>query len=527
MSVEVLPSQEKFNNAVLMQRSGDLEGAKELISLMPNDPNSYNSLALIYESKHDYQNAFEYYKKAIEVDNKFDKAYNNIGVLLYRQGRYKDSIFVLESCLDQVGDSIQTLCNIGAVYNRAKRYEDAQRVLQKAISLDPNAVGAYVNLGNVYNKVHKHLNALACHTKALEFDSKSAANYANIAITYKHLGRYEEAIKNFKKAIQINPNFTNAHFDLATTYLLLGDYKSGLQEYEWRFKKEEMQSLLRDYAFIFEKPKFSLDLETKDKTLLLYTEQGFGDMIQFIRFAKPIKEKFKDLKIKVHCRKELKTLFSQLPFVDEVISRGEEIGHFDYQYAVMSLPFLLDLQLEDICADAYIDAQEKMELNLHPYKYNIGLVWGGSITGESYPQKTFSPASFSPLFGHEDISLYSLQVGEQDIKVLKDLDLQEDQVIDLSDKLNDFAKTASVIKDLDLVITSDTAVAHLAGGMGKEVWILLMQKADWRWGLESSSTKWYRNARLFRQEHQGNWDNVFEDIFTALEEKYSIKIDRD
>jgi len=192
----------------------------------------------------------------------------------------------------------------------------------------------------------------------------------------------------------------------------------------------------------------------------------------------------------------------------------------------MSLPYLLEIDKEHIPNKPYIPAQdETLSLNLHPHKYNIGLVWGGSVTGESYPEKIFSPADFSVLMDHIDIDLFSLQVGE-DAQTIKKLELTEEQIVDLSPQLTDFQKTASAIQQLDLVITSDTSVAHLAGAMGKEVWILLMKKADWRWGLESMDTVWYPKARLFRQKEQGKWDELFEEIFDALEQRYYIEIPR-
>jgi len=562
MSVQEPTLETRFSEALALHRKGDLKGAKALyheilthfsdhlpvlhnlmhifrqekvyenalaigekiISKTPNDPQIYNTMGTVYETTGNIEKAYEYYQKAVKVDPKFIKAYNNIGVLFYKKRRYEDAAAVLELALKHAPEDTQTLCNLGAVYNQSKAYEKARDVLQKAIAVDGNTVGAYVNLGNVYNKLGKHMDALACHIRALEFDSKSAANYANLAISYKHLERYEDAIEAFQKAIAIDPDFANAHFDLATTYLLLGEYVEGFKEYEWRFKKEEMLPLLHKHKYIFEKPKFAFDLPTEGKTLLLYSEQGFGDIIQFIRFAEPLKAIFPQLNLKVQCREPLKPLLQTLPFIDEVVSRDEEAGAFDYQYAIMSLPFLFGISKEEIVPDAYIPEQEStISLDLHPVKYNIGLVWGGSVTGESYPDKIFSPEQFKPLFDHIDIDLFSLQVGE-DAKSLKECGIDEEQIVDLSPQLTDFQKTASVIRQLDLVITSDTSVAHLAGAMGKDVWILLMKKADWRWGLESEDTPWYKNARLFRQTKQGVWDDVFDRVFKALEEKYYIDI---
>jgi tetratricopeptide (TPR) repeat protein len=500
-----------------------LQVGSRLIELLPKNPNPYNDQAITYEKMGKSKEALEYYYKAITIDPSFIKAYNNIGIILYKQHRYKDAISIFELSLKQNPNDTQTLCNLGATYNKAKLYSRAEAVLQKAISIDKKSAGAYVNLGNVYNKLLKHHDALACHLKALSFDDKSATNHANIAITYKHLEEYDKAIEEFQKAIEIDPEFANAHFDLATTYLVLGNYEDGFREYEWRFKKDEMRSLLRDHGYIFEKPKFELTFQTKDKTLLLFSEQGFGDMIHFIRFAEPLKERFPTLRLKVQCRKELKSLFEKLYFIDEVVSRDEDVGEFDYHYAIMSLPYLLGMYGSNMPNDPYITANKSFGLDTDVDKYNIGLVWGGSVTGESYPKKIFSPRDMQPLIDSEDIKLYSLQAGE-DREVLKVLNISDDEIVDLSDRLTDFYQTACAIKELDLVITSDTSVAHLAGAMGKEVWVLLLKKADWRWGLESEDTIWYPSMKLFRQEVDGEWGSVFKRIFNRLQEQNAIKL---
>ncbi len=564
MSAHIADLHEKLSDAVKLHQQGELQSAKELYEavleedpeylpalhnlsnlyrhmkeydkainvgqklavLQPENASVYNNLALTYEATGDLQNALFLYQKALKIDPSFTKVYNNIAVIFYRQRRYRDGIAILELALRYSGEDPQTLSNLGAFYNKAKRYEDARKRLERAIALAPEMTGAYVNLGNVYNKLNRHLDALACHVRALESDPSSASNHANLAITYKHLERYEEAIDSFRKALEIDPHFVNAHFDLATTCLLLGEYEKGFAEYEWRFEKEEMVSLLKEYAYIFEKPKFATDLPTEGKTLLLYSEQGYGDILQFIRFAEPLKQRYPQLRLKVQCRPALKTLIETLPFVDEVVSRDEDAGHFDYHYAVMSLPYLLGTGFDDVPHEAYIpvEKQEGVTLVLHPYKYNIGIVWGASVTGEGYGEKTFSPEMFAPLTDLEDIALYALQVGE-DVQRLHEANLTG-KITDLSPELTDFQKTASVIKMLDLVITSDTSVAHLAGAMGKEVWVLLPKKADWRWEREGDSTVWYPSARLFRQKEQGKWDEVFESVFNALEERYYIEIPR-
>jgi len=510
------------NLANLYRERRDFKKAVEIgvkiTSLYPKDAHSFNNLAITYEAFGDFDKAFKTYQKAINIDETFTKAYNNIGVLLYKQNRYIQAISVFELALKQDLEDVQTLCNLGASYNKAKRYLDAQKVLEKAITIDINSSGAYVNLGNVYNKLNRHMDALACHNEALKHEPKSASNWANIAITYKHLEQYEKAISSFDKALNIDKNFVNAHFDLATTYLLLGYYEKGFSEYEWRFKKPQMQALLNDHSYIFEKPKFEIDSQSEDKTLLLYSEQGFGDIIQFIRFAEPLKEKYPELKLKVHCRSELKTLLENREFIDEVVSRDEEVGEFDYHLSIMSLPHFLNITLETLPTNVpYLKTDQKaLRLYLSKKKLNIGVVWGASNTGESYDDKVFSLEWFKPLMESDNIKLYSLQVGE-DAKEIEKLGYGEDMIVDLGESLSDFEITASVVEELDLVISSDTSVAHLCGALGLEVWVLLQKGADWRWGLLDSTTSWYKSARLFRQSTKGDWESVFKDVIEALD----------
>ncbi len=497
-----------------------LQSFKDALSLDSKNITALNALASTYEEIGNFKEAIKIYKRVIKIDNNSIKAYNSIGVLLYKQARYKEASSIFELALKISPDDTQTLCNLGASYNRAKRYQDAKDVLEKALRVDINCTGAYVNLGNVYNKLNQHIDALACHNEALRFDPKSAINHANLAITYKHLGRYYDAIYSFDKAIELDNNFVNAHFDLATTYLLLGEYEKGFMEYEWRFKKPQMQALLKEHSYIFKKPKFTQNSETKDRTLLLFSEQGFGDIIQFIRFIEPLKKRYPDIKIKLHCRRELKTLLEGLEYIDEVVSRDEDVGEFDYHLSIMSLAHFLNITLKTLPQKSpYIEVDGKSRrLYLSKDRLNIGIVWGASRSGESYDDKVFSLAWFKPLMKRDDVKLYSLQVGD-DSKEIESLGFSEADIVDLEDRLESFKDTALVINELDLVITSDTSVAHLCGALGKEVWILLQKQADWRWGRDSKTTPWYSSARLFRQQQKGDWADVFSDVMVALDKR--------
>ncbi len=486
--------------------------------ISPNDANIDNMIAIAYEKAGDNTKAMHYYKEAIKKDVKFVKAYNNIGVILYRQGQYTRAIELFKMALEADINYLPTYVNLGASCNKAGMYEQGEQILLDLLARDENYAGAYANLGNIYNKQNRYDKALWAHEKALELDSKAASNYANIGITYKNLHRYEEAKEALETAIMIDPHFTNAHFDLATTYLMLEEYESGFEAYEWRFQKPQMRTLLQESEEIVSQPKFALDLETKNKTLLLYTEQGFGDILQFSRFVSLLKKRFSDLTVHIQVRKELKTLFEELDMFDKVYDKEESLGAFDYQYALMSLPYLFGVTKEEIDNQAYIPMPTgELEIELDSDTSNIGIVWGASNTGESYHDKVFSLEYFKPLLKEDAIRLYSLQVGE-DAAQIEELGLDKD-IVDLAPLLTDFRQTALAINQLDMVVTSDTSVAHLAGALGKEVVILLQKNADWRWGRGGEESVWYESATLLRQEKQGEWDVVFDQLESLLKKR--------
>ncbi len=487
-----------------------IDEIKKLIKKTPNNPKLHNSLGILFEKANRFDLAIESYKDAIRCDESFVEAYNNIGVILYKQREYKKAVEIFKLSLKQEVDFVSTYVNIGAACNKAKLYEDGKSYLLKATKLDPNSSGAFGNLGNIYNKLKDHKKALKAHETALRLDENSAINHANIGVTYKNLARYKEAKKALKKAIEIDPNFVNAHFDLATTHLILGEYKAGFREYEWRFKKEEMKAILTNLKEVLSKPKFTLKSSKKGKTLLLWSEQGYGDMIQFARFAKLLKSRYPDLTIKVEVREALVELFKEQSYFDEVIPRGGDFGDFDYQLALMSLPHLLKTTSKTLPREkSYLALKdETIDLKFESDKLNIGVVWSASVTSESYEGRVFSLKYFEPLMRDENLRLYSLQVG--DSKEIKNYDSRK--IIDLEDKLINFKESAKIIKKLDLVITSDTSVAHLAGALGKRCFVMLQKDAEWRWGLDESKSIWYPSIKMIRQTKQGDWASAFKKL---------------
>lgn len=497
----------------------------DALKINPKDFNMFNNLGIVFELIGDSNRAIEAYKQAVKINPKYAKAINNIGVVLYKQKRYKESAQIFEIALQSDSDYNEVYSNKGAAYNKAKDYDKAIESLEMAILKMPNHGGAYTNLGNVYNKLHDYKMAAKMHEKSIELEPNGSNAYSNVGTSYKYLGLSDKAITSYKKAIELDPNFVNAHFDLATMYLASEDFKNGWKEYEWRFRKEEMIPHIIKHKDIFTKPLFTGIEDIKGKTLLLHSEQGYGDSIQFIRFAPQLKEKF-GCKIAVKCREGLKELFKTIDEIDVIVDRSEETPAFDYQLSIMSMPFILDMKSTDELPKKmpYLKAifDKDLEIKKEKDKINIGICWSASLTGESYEGKVFDLKFFEPLMNNPKINLYSLQVGDgsEDIKNFK----YEDKIVDLTHKLTDFSKTASLINELDLVISSDTAVAHLTGALNKPVWIPLQKIPDWRWTNKGETTKWYPSAKLFRQKTAKVWESVFQSINAKLSKQYKIKI---
>ena len=498
---------------------------KDILKINPNDFNTFNNIGIIFELIGDNNKAVEAYKQAVRINPNHAKSINNIGVVLYKQKRYKESAQIFEIALQVDENYFEVYSNKGAAYNKAKEYDKAIESLEMAILKMPNHGGAYTNLGNVYNKLHDYEKASKLHEKSIELEPNGSNAYSNLGTSYKYLGLSNKAISSYKKAIELDPNFVNAHFDLATMYLAMEDFENGWKEYEWRFKKEEMIPHIIRHKDIFSKPLFTGAEDIKGKILLLHSEQGYGDSIQFIRFLPQIKEKF-GCKIAVKCREGLKELFQTMSEIDVIADRNEATPQFDYQLSIMSMPFVLGMKsINDLPKQIpYLKSTpyKELEIKKEKGKINIGICWSASITGESYEGKVFDLKFFEPLMNNPKINLYSLQVGDgsEDIKSFG----YEDKIIDLTSNLTDFSKTSCLIDNLDLIISSDTAVAHLAGALNKEVWIPLQKIPDWRWTNKGELTKWYPSAKLFRQKTARVWEGVFQSINAKLSKKYKIRV---
>lgn len=492
------------------------------IKLNPLNYNSYNNLGILYESMGDNDKAIRAYKEAVRINPKFTKAVNNIGVILYKQKKYDQSVDIFKIALDIDPNYNEVYSNLGAALNKAKRYDEAITNLELAIKKMPKHSGAYTNLGNVYNKIHEYKKAAKHHEKSIQLDPNGFNAYSNLGTSYKNLGFTNKAIDSYKKAIELKPDFENAHFDLSTVYLSKGDFKNGLKEYEWRFKKDEMKAHIIKHKHIFSLPMLKKDQDIKDKTILVHSEQGFGDSIMYARFLPKLKAL--GCTLALECRDELKTLFETMDCLDIVVGRDEQkTPKFDFHLPIMSLAYILGANsFDDFSSEAYFKIKEDTQFKLDNKKIKIGLCWSASATGDSYDGKVFDLVNFEPLIKNSKIQIYSLQVGHGSEQIKQNG--YENDIIDLSDKLIDFSKTAALMKELDLVISSDTSVAHLAGAIGVKTYTLLQKYPDWRWLNKGEESYLYPSMKLFRQKQNRVWKSVFQSLIAKMNKEYKLKL---
>jgi len=446
--------------------------------------------------------------------------YNNKAIAFYNKRQFKDAEVAFKKAIELNPKYAEAYANLGALYAKFKEYNKAIELYQTCIKLKPTYAGAYTNLGNALNKTTRHEEAVYFHKMAISLDDKSSNHFSNCASAYKNLGRFSEAKEYYLKALTLEPTHINAHFDLATLLLQTGESVLGWREYEWRFQKEEMLGHIQRYKSIFESPSYGGEILTGER-VLVHAEQGFGDTLMMARYLKLLKSR--GATVVLYLREGLNRLFETMSYVDEIHTRKDALPSFEYQVAFMSLAFVLDGKLTELTANyPYFVIKENYTLCSSKDRLKIGIVWGASNTGESYEKKVFDLRHFKAMSKSDKITLYSLQLGE-DSRDIERYGMKDD-IIDLSEKIDDFYTTAKMINALDLVITSDTSVAHLAGAMGKKVWILLQKVPDWRWGVCEYRSSWYPSARLFHQYSLGDFNSVFRQVYRELEKEFKIKV---
>ncbi len=385
---------------------------------------------------------------------------------------------------------------------------------RKALELKPRARNVIYNLAVTLRELRDWEASRHQYESLLRLNPASVRALNGLGVVLDKMGSYQQAVDSYRKAIEYRDQFADAHFNLGMLLLRMGRYQEGWAESEWRWKTNQFTPL--------NCPKPRWDGKRLQGTLLLHTEQGAGDAMQFIRFL-PQAAALCD-RIMLICTENMVSLFESVPGVDEMRQAGQiPLEDFDAYIPLMSLPYLFDIGLDKvITSNPYLTAPDR-DVQLPPpavddAQLKIGIIWAGSPTHKNDSQRSCEPSDFLPLLQIPGTAFYSLQVGEK-AGQLKQLVDSPREIVDLKDLQTEFGDAAVLINQLDLVISVDTAILHLAGALGRPAWGLLSRHCDWRWMVEREDTPWYPSLRLFRQHQEGDWEELFERVAGALSEQ--------
>ncbi|MBF0449673.1 MAG: tetratricopeptide repeat protein [Candidatus Magnetomorum sp.] len=473
-----------INLGLMHYYAGHYEQAEQCmrsgLSKMPTSPDVYFNLGLICSAANKPAEAMDCYQKSIAYDSSNAHAWYNLGDLYFHQKQYKPAIQCFKKAISLKDDFHDAHLNLGESYSRMGQYQKAIKCFNRLISLHPNHKDAFYNLGVAYNGQRQ----------------------------------YQDAINAYDHALAIDPNHVKSHYNKSFILLLLGDFVNGFLEYEWRLNKQET------YRSSSQMP-FWKGTSSENKTLLVYAEQGFGDCIQFVRFLPMIHKKVKS--ILLECQPELVRLFTGFQGIDTIIQRGDPLPEHDYQVSLLSLGYILNITRDRLPSDIpYLNPLKKESqvsdiIALHNKKIKAGIVWGGTGSTEMKTDmgRSLQLKECAVLLDMPDIQWFSFQKGARTRELHQS---PGEKLIDLGTYCSDFFDTAIAACQMDVIITVDTAMAHLAGALGLNVWTLLSFDADWRWLQATDQSPWYPSMKLFRQDKPKNWEKVLYRVKNKLHE---------
>jgi tetratricopeptide (TPR) repeat protein len=428
----------------------------------------------------------------------------------HKHGRPLEAIAIYDYILAKNSSYAEVYNNRGAALSDVGRYDEALLSFHQAISIKPELVRAHLNLGTVLERLGRDHEALDSYHHAVALDPENITIYLYLGYILVKLDRHVEALRNLDCAIAIDPLNAIAQFDKAVLLLRWGDYATGLELYEWRWKAKQR-------FHKYPQPQWRGE-SIQDKTILLHVEQGFGDNIQMLRYVPLVKARAAHVIVIIH--EEIRPLLDSMIDGDiTVVGHDSPLPSFDLQCPLMSLPLAFGTRIDSIPAQIpYLSPPTeripRWRTRLPPRpSLRVGLAWSGRSTNWDDHNRSVTLDNFEQLLRVEGISFISLQreYRARDLPLCQRLPIER-----IDDALVDFGDTAAAIQQCDLVIAVDTAVAHLAGALGKPVWLLLPHVADWRWLRNRTSSPWYPTARLFQQNRAGDWSSVVSTIAKEL-----------
>ncbi len=503
---------------VALAQRGQLAEAAELmrraVEADPGFAKGHHNLGVALAQQGRDEDAVASFRRALQIQPAYPEAHFNLGNALSALRRRDESIASYREAVRQRPDYAEALCNLGLALVEAGRPGEAAVLLRQATRLRPQYTEAHNNLGLALSDLGRFEEASASFERALALNPRYAAAHSNLGSAAKAMGRSEEAVACYETALRYDPESASSHWNLSLALLQAGDFGRGWKEYEWRWKRPSTPP--RPYP----KPRWDGGPLT-DRTILLWCEQGLGDAIQFARYAVGVKAR--GGRVVLECPEPLFRLFGTLPGVDALVAEGSPLPPFDCHAPLMSLPGLLGTTLTTVPADVpyltadagLVEAWGRRLAALDGFK--VGIAWQGNPHHRWDRWRSVPLAMFAALADVPRVRLVSVQngPGSEQVAALRNR-------FPVTQLGPDFGAggalpdTAAVMASLDLVVSVDTATAHLVGALGVPAWVPLPTLVDWRWLLGRDDSPWYPTLRLFRQDTLGDWEPVFRRMAAEL-----------
>jgi tetratricopeptide (TPR) repeat protein len=489
-----------------------------VLQFHPENFDAQHGLGLVYYERGHLDTALVLFQSALKCDDSRADGFSSLGLIFHLLRRFDDALTSYDAGLSLAPGDIELLNRRGVALLELRRPQEAIVDFERVLAADPDNLDARGNYGNVLLKLNRPEEALAAYDLALAALPENPQLLTNRAVALRRLDRPQEAVMSTNRALVARPDFAHARFVESVARLTLGDFRAGWRGYESRWSVGLLATQRRGFTAPLWLGRETPELSLEGKTILLHAEQGFGDSIQFVRYARLVAARGAK-RIIVEVQRELARLFSTIPFVDAVIPRGEPLPPFDCHCPLLSLPLAFATELTTIPAGtSYLAANDdeaaRWRSRLPMRRPLVGVAWSGEQSHDNDLNRSLRLETLLPLLDLPDMAFVSLQhiVREEDASILRN----HPNIFHIGEQFRDFADTAAAIAGMDAVISADTAVAHLAGTMGKPLFLLLPFAADFRWLRERQDSPWYPTAQLYRQPKFGDWKSVIETLSRQL-----------
>ena len=501
----------KIEEADLLNSQNQLEKAygiyKDILGANPGQPDALFGIGLILEKQQKFDLAIQFLSKAFESDPGKTQALMARGRIFRLQGLSENAISDFTEVIAQHPDNFEALIARGITFGQASQLNAAIDDFSRAIRSDPNRAEAFYNRGVVYEKRHEFVAAIKDYSIAIKLNPHDFKAYNNSGVARRETKCFDGALRDFDKSVKINPDFAEGHYNKSVTLLSVGSLKEGFRLYEYRWKTAHFQSQLRQFT----QPLWLGDEDLTGKTILLHSEQGLGDSIQFCRYIKF----FENMKCRVllEIERPLMTLMQSLLLEECIFEKGSRLPPFDYHCPLMSLPHAFGTTVDSIpFHGSYLTPhqtrithwQKRLQKKNKPC---IGLAWRGNPNHVNDQRRS---AQLDEIVGFlsEDCDWVSLEKfpTKEELSLIK----QKRHMKQFGVEIGDFAETAALCSALDAVISVDTSAAHLAASVGVQTHLLLRNCADWRWFQNRPDTPWYSAMTLHRKPDDIHWGEIVE-----------------